>query len=165
MAADVDIHVYTAGPVDEGAKTAIAFLSIDSGASDVPTQLANKIVSGEVSYEKWMAAVIGATPPDNWCNDFKVWGDGAVMALTVLWYGFENIWANPTNAVSGKATLDFTARTAGDKGNWHTAGNGDPNLVNTGDKTKYWVMQLDVGATHPGGAWTQEILYYEYVEA
>ena len=165
MAATVEIHVYTAGPVDEGAKTGIAFLSIDSGDFDLGTRQANKIVAGTRSYEKWIKAVVGATPPANWLNDFHIWGDGAVMANTTLFIGFTAAWANPTNDTSDVAVGDFTAYVVGAKGNWHTAGGGDANLVNPGDATKYCVLQLAVGAGHPGGSWTQEAIFYDYTEA
>jgi hypothetical protein len=162
--ADVDIHVYTAGPVDGGSVSGISFLSVDSALSTPASRTSNPISAGDRSYEKWLAAVIGATAPDNWVNDFHVWGDGDVMADTDLYVGFNAAWSDPTNAVSGVAATDFTTYTSAAKGNWHTSGGGDANLVNVGDKTKYLVFQLAVGATHPGGAWTQEVIYYDYTE-
>jgi hypothetical protein len=170
MAADVAIHVYTddgaGSPVDGGVAATISFLSIDSALTGLANEQDYPVVVGTRSYEKWVAAVVGATAPDNWLNDFQLWGDGAVMAGTSLLYGFEDTWEAPTDAGSIIAVNDFTSRTASSKGNWHTRAMGDANLVNTGDATKYLVFQLVVASTHAGNQeWTDETIYYSYAEA
>jgi hypothetical protein len=103
--------------------------------------------------------------PTNWVNNFFTWGDGVVMADSVLYVGVNIPYVQPTDAASAIAVADWTNFVVGGKLTWHTAGGGDANLVNIGDITKYLVMQLAPAAAHAGGAWTQEVINYEYAEA
>ncbi len=166
MAATITIRVFTGAPagVMSGAQTGISFLSIDSALTTPASRTANPVVAGDRSYEKWMVARVDVAPP-NWVNNFFAWGDGVVMADTVLYVGNNVAYVQPTDAASGIAVNDWTNYVVGGKWTWHTAGGGDTNLVNIGDLTKHLVMQLAPAAAHGGGAWTQEVINYEYAEA
>ncbi len=166
MAATVTIRVYTGAPagVQSGVQTGISFLSIDSALTLPATRTANPVVAGDRSYEKWMVARVDVAPA-NWVNDFFVWGDGIVMADTTLFVGVNVAYVQPTDAASGIAVADWTTFVVGGKFSWHTIAGPDANLVNIGDITKYLVMQLFPAAAHAGGAWTQEVINYEYAEA
>ena len=167
MAATVTIRVYTGAPagVQSGAQTGISFLSIDSALTTPVSRTDNPIVAGDRSYEKWMVARVDVAPA-TWVNNFFVWGDGVVMADSTLFVGNNAlVYVQPTDAASGIAVADWTAQVVGAKFTWHTAGGGDANLVNIGDITNFLVMQLFPAAGHAGGAWTQEVINYQYAEA
>ncbi len=166
MAATITIRVFTGAPagVMSGVQTGIDMISDDNDTNTPANRTSNPLVAGDRSYEKWIVARIDVAP-DNWANDFHLWGDGGVEADTDLFYGFTAVYAQPTDADSVIAINDWTAAIVAAKANWHTAGGGQANLVNIADLTRYAVFQLDIAGGHAGGNWTQEVMNYDYTEA
>ncbi len=166
MAATITIRVRTGAPagVQSAAVTGIDLISADNAVNTPANRTSNPLVAGDRSYEKWIEARIDVAP-DNWANDFHLWGDGGVEADTDFFYGFTAVYAAPTDADSVIAINDWTAAVVAAKANWHTAGGGQANLVNIGDVTRHAVLQLDIAVGHAGGNWTQEVMNYDYTEA
>lgn len=161
MAASVSVRVYTGASAgtQSAAVTGIDFSSDDSATNSLVHRQANPITVGSRSYEKWMKAYVD-TAPANGVANFKVWGDGAVMASTTLyWTGQYVTGATPTNGSSTVANVDFSTYTSGNKGTWDTN-----SYSATGATTRFLVMQLQVGSDASAGNWTQETVNYSYDE-
>lgn len=161
MAATVSIRVFTgtnAGTMSNPV-TGIDFSSDDSAENSLAHRQANPITVGGRSYEKWIKARVDVAP-DNYVENFRIWGDGSVQANTHLYYGFTATGQTPTDNDSTVATIDFTTATPGSEATWHAG-----QLVNVGDMTQYLVFQLDVDAGASPGNWQQETINYSYDEA
>jgi len=165
MAATVVIHCWTGSPLSDGGAITggVDLCSADNCAYSSTNRIANPIIVGDYSYEKWLRAHITADP-DHWIGYFKIWGDGEVQENTVLKYGSTSTAAAPTDEPSTIAVNDFTSAVEGSKGTW------DATVRNLADLaispyTDFLVFQLYVNASATPGDWTPETVYYEYQEA
>ena len=160
MAATVTIRVNTGtnAGTESGAVTGIDFISADNATNSLANRTANPITAGNRSYEKWVTARIDVAP-DNQCNNFKFWTDGAVQSETTLYVGTTATGATPTASASSVATTDATTYTSGSKLTWHAG-----NLTSVGNTTDFLVLQLSTTASAAAGNWTQETLSYSYDE-
>jgi hypothetical protein len=161
MAASVSIRVYTgAGAATESAaQTGIDLISADNALNSAGNRSSNPITAGSKSYEKWIKAYID-TAPDNQCENFDLWGDGAVQSSTALYVGRVVSGVTPTSNDSTVATNDWTGYLTGARFDWHATA-----LTGVGSKTDYAVFQLDVNADAAAGNWTQETINYAYDES
>ncbi len=161
MAATVSIRVNTgtsAGTESE-AVTGIDLISADNAENSLANRQANPITAGENSFEKWITAKVDVAP-DNYVENFKVWGDGTVQAETTLMVGVTADGATPVSAASSVATTDFTTYVSGAELTWHAG-----QLTSVGDTTDFLVLQLQTTAAAAAGNWTQETINYSYDEA
>lgn len=161
MAATVTIRVYTGATAGtmSGAVSGIDLISADNATNSTTNRQAYPITAGDRSYEKWIKARIDVAP-DNYCNNFQLWGDGAVQQSTTLYVGKTASGVTPTNADSAVATNAWTGYLTGSRFAWHAT-----NLTGVGSATDYAVFQLDTLASAAAGNWTQETLNYSYDEA
>jgi len=161
MAATVSIRVNTGASAgnESSTVTGIDLISADNATNSLANRQANPITAGNSSYEKWLTAKVDAAP-DNYVENFEVWGDGTVQATTTLFLGVIATGAAPTSGDSSVATNDYTTYTSGNKFAWHAT-----QLTATNSVTDFLVLQLDVGAGADAGNWTQETLNYSYDEA
>jgi len=162
MAATVSIRVYTEtnATTESAAVTGIDLISADNATNSTANRASYPITAGNNSYEKWIKAYVD-TAADNYVNNFKIWGDGAVQATTTLYVATIATGATPTSATSTVATNDWTNYTNSTTAlGWHAT-----NMTGVGSKTVYAVFQLATGATAAAGNWTQETISYSYDEA
>jgi hypothetical protein len=160
MAASLSLRVYTGAGADESAVvTGVDLISADNATNSLGNRQANPITVGTNSYEKWLKLKVD-TAPANGVTNFKIWGDGAVMTSTSLYFtGNYVTYSQGTTAVSAIADTDFTGYTSGNKATWDAA-----SYSATNDTTKYVVFQLRVDASAGPGNWTQETVSYSYDE-
>lgn len=93
-------------------------------------------------------------------TNFQIWGDGAVMTSTSLYFTGQYVTGvTPVATTSTVADAAFTTYTAGNKATWDTV-----SYSATGSVTKYAVFQLAVDSTAGPGNWTQETFSYSYDE-
>lgn len=161
MAATVTIRVNTGtnAATQSGAVSGIDLISADNATNSPANRSAYPITAGDKSYEKWLTARVDVAP-DNYVNNFELWGDGAVQGSTALYVGKTNSGVTPTSADSSVATNDWTNYTSTSKFAWHAT-----NMTGVGSATDFAVFQLDVNADAAAGNWTQETLNYSYDEA
>jgi len=160
MAASLSLRVYTgAGPSESAAVTGIDLISADNATSTLANRQANPITVGTASYEKWLKLKID-TSPANGVTNFKIWGDGAVMTSTTLYFtGNYVTYQQATTATSTIAATNFTGYTANNKATWDTASYSATNAT-----TRFVAFQLAVAADAAPGNWTQETISYSYDE-
>jgi hypothetical protein len=161
MAASLSVRVYTGtdAGTESAAVTGVDFISADNATNSLANRQANPINVGTVSYEKWLKLKVD-TAPANGVTAFKVWGDGAVMTSTELFFTGQRITGvTPVNTTSSIANANFEGFTAGNKANWDTN-----SYTATNATTQYSVWQLQVDATAGPGNWTQETINYSYDE-
>jgi len=165
MVATIEVHCWYGSPIADGGAIAggADLSSEDNCAYSAANRAAHPIALGMNSFEKWMRVKITGAP-DNWIGQFKVWGDGAVYAGTTLKYGTTGTGTAPTNDPSIVAVNDFTTAVAGTKGVWDLTVR-TPAMIAIDPWTNYLVFQLLVAAGATPGAWTPEVIYYEYMEA
>jgi len=161
MAATVTIRVFTGSSAGtmSGAVTGIDLMSADGATNSTANRQANPITAGGRSYEKWLKARVDVAP-DNYVNNFQLWGDGAVQQSTTLYLGKTQSGVTPTNSDSTVATNNWTGYLTGSRFAWHAT-----NMTGIGSLTDYAVFQLDVDSDAAAGNWTQETLNYSYDEA
>jgi hypothetical protein len=139
--------------------TGIDFISADNATNTLANRQANPITVGSRSYEKWIKLYTD-TAPANGVTNFQIWGDGAVMVSTTLYFTGNYITGvSPIVTTSTIAATAFTSYTSAAKATWDTT-----SFSATGSVTKYAVFQLAVDATANPGNWTQETLSYSYDE-
>lgn len=161
MVATLTVRVYTGASAanQSTAQTGVSFLSNDSAATDLPTRQANPITVGSRSYEKWIKLYID-TAPSNGVSNFKVWGDGAVMTSTTLYFTANYITGtDPSATRTSIANANFNTYTSSNKATWDAT-----TYTQTGSTTRYAVFQLDVGSDAQPGNWVQETINYSYDE-
>lgn len=161
MAAVLQLSVQTgaaAGSATDGVSGA-DLISADNATNTLANRQANPINVGSNSYEKWLRLKV-ATAPANGVTNFQVWGDGAVMASTTLWFTAAYVtYQQGTTANSTIANTSFTVYTSGNKATWDST-----SYSATGSYTKYIVFQLTVGSDAGPGNWTTETVSYSYSE-
>jgi hypothetical protein len=161
MAASLSVRVYTgsAAGTESAVVTGIDFISADNATNSLANRQANPINVGSQSFEKWLKLKVD-TAPANAVANFKIWGDGAVMTSTSLfWTGQKITGTTPVNSVSTIANTTFNNFTSGNKGTWDTN-----SYAATNATTQYSVFQLAVDGTAGPGNWTQETINYSYDE-
>lgn len=161
MAAVVEAHVFTGSgaATESGAVTGIDLISADNATNSLANRQANPIATGTRSYEKWVKLAV-TTPPANEITNVQIWGDGAIMASTTLWFTAGYITgATPTSDPSTVADQEWIDYTSGNKALWDAG-----PLTVTDALTEYAVWQLEVGSDHGPGAWTQEVATYTWDE-
>ena len=161
MPASLSGRVYTgsAAGTESGVVTGIDFASADNATNSLGNRQANPINVGSQSFEKWLKLKVD-TAPANGVTNFLIWGDGAVMASTTLfWTGQRVTGVTPVASVSAIATTSLNGYTSGNKGVWDTN-----SYAATNATTRYSVFQLAVDATAGPGNWTQETVNYSYDE-
>jgi len=161
MAATVSIRVNTGASAgtESNTVTGIDLISADNATNSLDNRQANPITAGDQSYEKWLTAKVDVAP-DNYVENFQVWGDGNVQTETTLFVGVTSTGATPTNSDSTVATNDYTTYTSGNKFAWHAT-----QMTGIGSTTDFLVLQLDTSASATAGNWTQETMNYSYDEA
>ena len=161
MAASLSVRVYTgsAAGTESGVVTGIDLESADNATNTLANRQANPINVGSQSYEKWLKLKLD-TAPANGVTNFKIWGDGAVMTSTTLfWTGQKITGTTPVATVSTIANTNFNGFTSGNKGTWDTNSYSATNAT-----TQYTLFQLAVDSTAGPGNWTQETVSYSYDE-
>lgn len=161
MAASLSVRVYTStnAATESGVVTGVDFISADNATNSLGNRTSFPITVGTASYEKWIKLKVD-TKPANGVTNFKIWGDGAVMTSTTLYFTAGYITGvTPTNATSTIANTTFTNFTAGAKATWDATSYTDTNAT-----TKYAVFQLAVGSDAGPGNWTQETVNFSYDE-
>ena len=161
MAATVTIRVNTGtdAGTQSGAVSGIDLISADNATNSLANRQAYPISAGGRSFEKWITARVDVAP-DNYCDNFELWGDGAVQSSTSLYVGKTATGVTPTGSDSTVATNDWTQQTSGGKFAWHAT-----DLTGVGSVTDFAVFQLDVNADAAAGNWTQETINYSFDEA
>lgn len=161
MAATVTIRVYTGASAgtESGAVSGIDLISADNATNSTANRQAYPITAGDRSYEKWIKARVDVAP-DNYVNNFQLWGDGAVQQSTSLYVGKTAAGVTPTSGDSSVATNDWTSYLTGSRFAWHAT-----NMTGVGSTTDFAVFQLDTLASAAAGNWTQETINYSYDEA
>lgn len=161
MAAGISVRVYTAAAAgtESAAQSGIDLMGADGATNSLANRVANPIVAGQKSYEKWIRLYIDSAP-DNQIDNQKAYMDGAVEASTHLYWGTTATGVTPTSADSSVATNDATSYTSGAQFTWDTN-----SLTGVGSKSGFFlVIQLDVDNDALAGNWTQETLTYSYDE-
>lgn len=161
MAATVTIRVFTstdAGTMS-GAVTGIDLISADNATNSTTNRQTYPITAGGRSYEKWIRARVDVAP-DNYVNNFQLWGDEAVQQSTALYIGKTNTGVTPSSGDSTVATNAWTNYSTSSRFAWHAT-----NMTGVGSLTDFAVFQLDVNADAAAGNWTQETINYSYDEA
>lgn len=161
MAASLSVRVYTgsAAGTESAVVTGIDLESADNATNTLANRQANPINVGSQSYEKWLKLKLD-TAPANGVTNFKIWGDGAVMTSTTLfWTGQKITGTTPVNSVSTIANTNFNNFTSGNKGTWDTNSYSATNAT-----TQFSLFQLAVDSTAGPGNWTQETVSYSYDE-
>ena len=161
MAATLTLRVYTgAQPGTQSATvTGIDFISADNATNTLANRQSNPITVGTRSYEKWLALRVD-TAPSNSVANFKIWGDGSVMASSTLWFTTGmSTYSTATAASSSWANTSFNGFTSNYKGTWDSGW-----YFSTGSVTKFTVFQLEIGSDASPGNWTQETINYSYDE-
>lgn len=161
MAASLTVRVYTGtnAGTESSAVTGVDFISADNATNSLANRQASPINVGTQSYEKWLKLKVD-TAPANAVTNFLIWGDGAVMTSTTLFFtGNRVTGVTPVNSVSAIASTNFNNFTSGNKATWDTA-----SYAATNATTKYTVFQLAVDSTAGPGNWTQETINYSYDE-
>jgi len=141
------------------AQTGADLSSADNGENSSSNRQNNPIVAGQRSYEKYTQLYVD-TAPDNYVQNFEVWGDGAVQAETTLYCGITASYATPVSTASSVATNDWTNYTSGSKLTWDAG-----PLTAQDEVTDYLVFQLSTTSSATAGNWTQETVNYSYQEA
>ena len=126
-------------------------------------RIANPIIAGAYSYEKWLRLKVTGMP-DTWIGYLKIWGDGTVQTNTTLKYGPTAVGVAPVQTPSIVAINDFTIAIAGAKKTWDLTVRTVADL-GVSPWTDYLVFQLYAAAAAASGDWTAETVYYEYLEA
>jgi hypothetical protein len=161
MAATLTLRVYTGNQpgTQSSAVTGIDFISADNATNTLANRQANPITVGTRSYEKWLALRVDTSPSNSVAN-FKIWGDGAVMASSTLWFTAGlTTYSTATSASSSWANTSFNGFTANYKATWDTGW-----YYTVGSVTKFVVFQLEIGSDASPGNWTQETINYSYDE-
>jgi hypothetical protein len=161
MVASLSVRVYTGSnaATQSAAVTGVDFISADNATNSLANRQANPITVGTKSYEKWAKLYID-TAPANAVTNFQIWGDGAVMTSTTLYFTGNYITGvTPVATTSAVANAAFTTYTSSNKAVWDTT-----SYSLTGSVTRYSVFQLVVDATANPGNWTQETISYSYDE-
>jgi len=161
MAATVTIRVNTGASAgtQSGAVSGIDLISADNATNSTTNRQTYPITAGGKSYEKWITARVDVAP-DNYVNNFELWGDGAVQSSTALYVGKTASGVTPTNSDSTVATNAWTGYLTGSRFAWHAT-----NMTGIGSVTDFAVFQLDVNADAAAGNWTQETINYSFDEA
>ena len=164
MAATVTVRVdYGAGPTTSGSITGIDLISADNATNSLANRVANPITIGNRSYEKWVKAYVEVAP-DNKIENFRVWGDGAVEAGTILYIGSTGSgnYTTPVATASAVATTNFTVCTSGSKFSWSSG-----SINGVGAVSNYLVFQLDTNAGAGVGNWGApgETISYSFDES
>lgn len=163
MAASLSVRVYTGtnAATESEAVTSIAFLSIDSAASDTTTQQNNPVQAGTASYEKHLRLKIDTAPSVSVSN-FKWWTDGAGTANVAL-RAKEAVGTGGASPGSGDTTpsnspmtgdIDAYTRTAAAKGTWDAG-----SYATAGHVTKALLLQLQPASNAAPGPWSETINY------
>lgn len=160
MPASLSLRVYTStGPTESSAVTGIDLISADNATNSLANRQANPITVNTRSYEKWLKLKVD-TIPANGVTNFQIWGDGAVMTSTTLYFTTNYVtFAQPTTANSTVANTTFTNFTSGNKATWDSA-----SYTATNATTRFTVFQLAVASDASPGNWTQETVSYSYDE-
>jgi len=161
MVASLTLHVYTSTSAasESTAVTGIDFISADNAVNSPTNRAAYPITVDTRSYEKWLKLYID-TAPANGVTNFQIWGDGAVMTSTSLYFTANYVTGvTPVSTTSTVAATAFTSYTSSAKATWDTV-----SYSATGSVTKYAVFQLAVDSTAGPGNWTQETISYSYDE-
>ena len=161
MAAGISVRVYTGADAntESSAVSGIDLMSADGATNSLANRVANPIVAGQKSYEKWLKLYIDSAP-DNQVDNQKIYSDSSVEASTHLYWGTTATGVTPTSADSAVATNDATSYTSGAQFTWDTN-----SLTGVGSKSGFYlVIQLDIDADAAAGNWTQETLTYSYDE-
>lgn len=161
MAATLTVRVYTAAAAgtESASVTGIDFISADNATNSLANRQANPITVSTASYEKWLKLKVDSAPANSVSN-FKIWGGGATMTSTTLYFtGAYTTGTTPTNATSTIANANFNTYTAGNKATWDSGW-----YTATNATTKYAVFQLAVAADCGPGNWTQQTISYSYDE-
>jgi hypothetical protein len=161
MAASLSVRVYTGASAgtESAVVTGIDFTSADNATNSLANRQANPVDVNTRSYEKWLKLKID-TAPANGVTNFKIWGDGAVMTSTTLyWTGQYVTGTTPTTGSSTIANTTFNGFTSGNKGTWDTNSYSATNAT-----TRYSVFQLAVASDAGPGNWTQETISYSFDE-
>jgi len=165
MAATVTMRVVYGAPpgTTSGSITGVDFESADNAENSLANRLANPIIVGNRSYEKWLKAYVEVAP-DNKVENFECWGDGEVEANTTLYLGkiSSGSYSQPVTTPSTVATVDWTVCTSGSKYNWSSG-----SIHDVGAVSDFVVFQLDVEADADPGNWANggEQINYEYDES
>lgn len=161
MAASLSVRVYTGtnAGTESAAVTGIDLISADNATNSLANRQANPINVGSQSYEKWLKLKVD-TAPANGVTNFQIWGDGAVMTSTTLFFTGNRITGvTPVATVSSIANTSFNGFTSGNKATWDAS-----SYTATNATTRYSVFQLAVDGTAGPGNWTQETVNYSYDE-
>lgn len=168
MAAVIEVHAFTGASAgtDGGAVTAIAFLSIDSAASDLTTRQNNPVAAGTNSYEKHLRFKI-TTAPAVRVENFRIWTATAQMSNV-------NLRAKGSVGTGGATASGDTAPSAtamtGDVSLYSYTSQGSSYQVDAGPYStiNYWskafLLQLQPQAAAAPGAWTSTTIGYSYDE-
>ena len=161
MAASLSLRKYTGASAgtESAVVTGADLSSADNATNSLANRQANPVTVGTNSYETWLKLKVD-TAPANGVTNFKLWGDGTVMASTTLNFTANYVTgATPTTGASSVANANFTSYTSGAKATWDTA-----SYSATSATTRFAVFQLQVDSTAGPGNWTQETVNYSYDE-
>lgn len=161
MAASLSVRVYTStnAGTESAAVSGVDLESADNATNSLANRQANPITVGTNSYEKWLKLKVD-TAPANGVTNFKIWGGGATMTSTSLYFTAAYITGTtPVTTVSSIANALFDTYTSNNKATWDATSYSATNAT-----TKYIVFQLQVGATAGPGNWTQQTANYSYDE-
>jgi len=161
MVASLSVRVYTStnAATESAAATGLDMASADNATNSLANRQANPISVGGQSYEKWLKLKVD-TAPANGVTAFKIWGDGAVMTSSTLFFTVNRITGvTPVSTVSTIADSSFTGFTSSNKATWDAS-----NYTATNATTRFAVFQLAIGADAGPGNWTQETVNYSYDE-
>lgn len=144
MTASLRVCTGTGAGTESAAVAGIALLSVDAATNDPDD---HRVVPGTNSYEKWLRVRVdsadGIAFSDFWIERTGALPDGAVIKV-----GTTDTPATPTAATSA------VARTTMAEGRHYTFDAG--SYDETGDATRYVVLQLQVAAAANSGAIAQQ---------
>ena len=165
MAASVEIHCFSGSPLSDGGAIigGADLCSDDNCVFSAANRIANPLISGSYSFEKWLRLKVTAMP-DTWIGYLKIWGDGTIQTNTTLRFGPTAVAADPVLTPSIVAINDFTIAVVGSKQAWDLTVRTVADL-GISPWTDYLVFQLFIAAAATSGDWTAETVFYEYLEA
>lgn len=168
MAATVVVHCFnsTNAATDNGAVSAIAFLSTDSHLADATTRQNNPVTAGTNSFEKHLRFKMTVAPAVS-CSNWRVWTPTSQVTNVNL-RAKGNVGTGGASP-SGDSTPTATAMT-GDVSLYSYTSQGSSYQVDStsystiNHYTKAWLLQLQPQAAATPGTWTQHTIGYSYDE-
>lgn len=161
MSATITPRVFTstnAGTMS-AAVTGIDYISADNATNSLANRQAHPVTANTNSFEKWMKFRCDVAPSTQ-CASFLVWGPGTSVTGATFYIGVTSSGVTPTASASSVATTDIATLTSSGAAQAVSG-----TLVNIGDLTQYFVLQMQTSSAISPGSIAQQVLNFQYTES